>query len=88
MCENIGNPPFQVDDYLELLEVAGVLIHDIISMDPMIYAHPSFEDVVYHDFSDESNFSEVEVDFDNLVEQEVKKLCQITKRKLSLINSE
>ncbi len=26
------------------------------------------EDVVYHDFSDESNFSEVEVDFDNLVD--------------------
>lgn len=49
MCENIGNPPFHVDDYLELVEVAGVLIHDIISMDPMIYAHPSFEDVVYHD---------------------------------------
>ena len=26
------------------------------------------EDVVFHDFSDESNFSEVEVDFDNLVD--------------------
>ena len=26
------------------------------------------DDVVYHDFSDESNFSEVEVDFDNLVD--------------------
>ena len=38
----------------------------ILSSEVSISEEP--EDVVYHDFSEETNFSEVEVDFDNLVD--------------------
>ena len=38
----------------------------ILSSEASISEEP--EDVVYHDFSEETNFSEVEVDFDNLVD--------------------
>jgi len=41
---NISN-----EDYLEIVETAGFLIQDMIRMDPMMYAHPSFEDIVYYD---------------------------------------
>ena len=47
--------------------------HEVLLTSRVIPAIPQnstkeSEDVVYHDFSDESNFSEVEVDFDNLVD--------------------
>ena len=40
----------------------------IISTDTEVSISEESEDVVYHDFSEETNFSEVEVDFDNLVD--------------------
>ncbi len=44
-----------------------LLASRVISSNQKIESSKS-EDVVYHDFSDESNFTEVEVDFDNLVD--------------------
>lgn len=36
-------------DYNRIVETAGILIHDMILVDPMMYSHPSFEDVVHYD---------------------------------------
>lgn len=37
------------EDYVEIVNIAGLLIQDMIRIDPMMYASPSFEDIVYYD---------------------------------------
>ena len=39
-------------EYVQIVESAGTLIHDMISNDPMIYIHPCFEEVILSDISD------------------------------------
>ena len=41
--------PISDEEYREIVETAGMLIHDMVRSEPMMYAHPSFEDVVYYD---------------------------------------
>lgn len=43
-------PPLISDEeYTEIVETAGMLVYDMIYEEPMMYAHPSFEDVVHYD---------------------------------------
>jgi len=53
------------DDQPILLQSRAIIRTEI---NQTVDADDDADDVVYHDFSDEMNFSEVEVDFDNLVD--------------------
>ena len=43
---NVIEPYIKLHDYLTLLETAGILIHDLVDSDPMIYANSSFENFI------------------------------------------
>ena len=50
IINEIKAPPLISDiEYGQIVESAGILIHDMIRMDPMIYAHPTFSVVILHD---------------------------------------
>jgi putative phage-type endonuclease len=49
VCEAQQPPLLSDEEYVEIVETAGVLIHDMIQGEPMMYAHPSFEVVVQYD---------------------------------------
>ena len=42
-------PLLSPEEYGEMVETAGLLVHALIREDPMIVIHPSFEDVVHYD---------------------------------------
>ncbi len=42
-------PLLSPEEYGEMVETAGILVHDMIREDPMMFIHPSFEDVVHYD---------------------------------------
>ena len=43
---NIIQPYANLYEYLTLLETTGILIHDLVDSDPMVYANPYFEDFI------------------------------------------
>ena len=43
---NIIEPYTSLHEYLTLLETTGILIHDLVESDPMIYANPYFENFI------------------------------------------
>ena len=74
----ISEGPEIIVDTEPLIESHGEIIETQIEEEPLLTSRiissteqlisDESNDVVYHDFSDESNFSEVEVDFDKLVD--------------------
>ena len=53
IIDDIQPPPLiSEEEYVQIVESAGTLIHDMISNDPMIYIHPCFEDVILSDIGD------------------------------------
>ena len=57
-----------VQEIVEEKSPGEVLLTSRVIPSSQIVESVESEDVVYHDFSEESNFSEVQVDFDNLVD--------------------
>ncbi len=50
IIDSINPPPLLSDtDYDEFVDLAGDMLCQMVTSDPMIFAHPTFSDVLYHD---------------------------------------